>query len=295
MKKSADHFQRIGLVGNAAKSACAASVRHAARLIQRTGRTVVCDEITAELARFKKGEAATGVAALAGEVDLLLVFGGDGTMLNVARQIAGSRTPMLGVNIGGLGFLTAVPSDKLAEALRMVWRGEFRFESRALIEVSGGGRGKRLWAAALNDVVISRGAVSRLISLDVSVNGEPITRYRCDGLIVSSPTGSTAYSLAAGGAIVLPTAEVFALTPICPHALSNRSIILPLSSTIRVKAITTVATAYLNADGQIVGELNDGDEVTIRRSRSTVRLVHLPNSSFLEALRRKLHWRGTYI
>ena len=256
---------------------------------------MVCDEITAELARFKKGEAATGVAALAGEVDLLLVFGGDGTMLNVARQIAGSRTPMLGVNIGGLGFLTAVPSDKLAEALRMVWRGEFRFESRALIEVSGGGRGKRLWAAALNDVVISRGAVSRLISLDVSVNGEPITRYRCDGLIVSSPTGSTAYSLAAGGAIVLPTAEVFALTPICPHALSNRSIILPLSSTIRVKAITTVATAYLNADGQIVGELNDGDEVTIRRSRSTVRLVHLPNSSFLEALRRKLHWRGTYI
>jgi NAD+ kinase len=128
----------------------------------------------------------------------------------------------------------------------------------------------------------------------VSVNGEPITRYRCDGLIVSSPTGSTAYSLAAGGAIVLPTAEVFALTPICPHALSNRSIILPLSATITVKAVTTVATAYLNADGQIVGELDDGDEVTIRRSQSTVRLVHLKNSSFLEALRRKLHWRGTY-
>jgi len=280
-------------VGNAEKSACAASVRAAAKLIQRSGRQVFGDEITTRLARLKCA-AIPQVAALAREVDLLLVFGGDGTMLHVARQIAGSNTPMLGVNIGGLGFLTAVPSDKLAEALKLVWRGEFKFEARALIEASGTGRGKKIHAAALNDIVISRGAISRLIALDVSVNGDPITRYRCDGLIVSSPTGSTAYSLAAGGAIVLPTADVFVLTPICPHALSNRSIILPLSATISVKAVTTVPTAYLNADGQIAGELDDGDEVTIRRSRSTVRLVHLKNSSFLEALRRKLHWRGTY-
>ena len=293
MKKSADHFQRIGLVGNAEKSACAASVRAAARLIQRSGRQIICDEITAQLAKLKC-EAVPRVAALARQVDLLLVFGGDGTMLHTARQIAGSKTPMLGVNIGGLGFLTAVPSDKLADALKLVWRGEFKFESRALIEATGRGRGKKIQALALNDLVVSRGAVSRLIALDVSVNGEPITRYRCDGLIVSSPTGSTAYSLAAGGAIVLPTAEVFVLTPICPHALSNRSIILPLSSTIRIKAVSTVADAFLNADGQIVGELAAGDEITIRRSRSTVRLVHLKNGSFLEALRRKLHWRGTY-
>ncbi|HEX9045815.1 MAG TPA: NAD(+)/NADH kinase [Verrucomicrobiae bacterium] len=293
MKKPADHFQRIGLIGNAEKAACAASVRAAARLIQRSGRRVWCEEITAQNARLKC-EAHRDLATLARAVDLLLVFGGDGTMLHTARQIAGSKTPMLGVNIGGLGFLTAVPSDKLAEALKLVWRGDFRFESRALIEAAGRGRGKGIHAAALNDIVISRGAVSRLIALDVSVDGEPITRYRCDGLIISSPTGSTAYSLAAGGAIVLPTAEVFALTPICPHALSNRSIILPLSATIRIKAVTTVATAYLNADGQIVGELDDGDEITIRRSRSAVRLVHLKDSSFLEALRRKLHWRGTY-
>lgn len=280
-------------MGNAEKSACAASVRAAAQLIQRSGRKVICDDITAQFIQFK-GAAVPDVAALAREVDLLLVFGGDGTMLRVARQIAGSHTPMLGVNIGGLGFLTAVPSDELAEALKLIWRGEFKFESRALIEAGGTGRGKKIQATALNDIVISRGAVSRLIALDVSVNGEPITRYRCDGLIVSSPTGSTAYSLAAGGAIVLPTAEVFALTPICPHALSNRSIILPLSAAIKVKAVTTVTTAYLNADGQIVGELGDGDEMTIRRSRSAVRLVHLKNSSFLEALRRKLQWRGTY-
>jgi len=280
-------------VGNAEKPACAASVRAAAQLIQRSGRQVVCDEVTAQLAKLKCA-AVPRIAALAREVDLLVVFGGDGTMLHAARQIAGSDTPMLGVNIGGLGFLTAVPSDKLAEALKLVWRGEFKFESRALIEATGTGHGKKIKALALNDIVVSRGAVSRLIALDVSVNGEPITRYRCDGLIVSSPTGSTAYSLAAGGAIVLPTAEVFALTPICPHALSNRSIILPLSATIRIKAVSTAADAFLNADGQIVGELEAGDEITVRRSRSAVRLVHLKNSSFLEALRRKLHWRGTY-
>ncbi len=280
-------------MGNAEKSACAASVRAAARLIQRSGRQVVGDEITTRLARLRC-PAMPSVAALARAVDLLLVFGGDGTLLHTARQVAGSPTPLLGVNIGGLGFLTAVPSDQLAEALKQVWRGEFKYETRALIEASGTGRGKPISATALNDLVISRGAISRLIALDVTVNGEPITRYRCDGLIVSSPTGSTAYSLAAGGAIVLPTAEVFVLTPICPHALSNRSIILPLSATIGVKAVTTVAAAYLNADGQIAGELDDGDEVTIRRSRSTVRLVHLKNNSFLEALRRKLQWRGTY-
>lgn len=294
MKKSVDHFQRIGLVGNSEKSACAASVRLAVKLIQRAGRKILCDEVTASLAGLKC-ETRPNAAALARETDLLLVFGGDGTMLHAARQIAGSKTPMLGINIGGLGFLTAVPSDKIAEALDLVWKGKFQFESRAMIEARGVCHGKEISASALNDIVVTRGAVSRLIALDVSVNGELITRYRCDGLIVSSPTGSTAYSLAAGGAIVLPTAEVFALTPICPHALSNRSIILPLSATIRVKAINTQPAAFLNADGQIVGELEANDQITIRRSRHSVRLMRLAHSSFLEAMRGKLQWRGTYL
>ena len=294
MKKSADHFYRIGLVGNAEKPAAAASVRAAARLIRRAGRAVFCDAITAAHAKIKCA-VLPDTATLAGAVDLLIIFGGDGTMLHTARQIAGSKTPMLGVNLGGLGFLTAVPSDELATALKLLWQGKFRLEARALIEATGTGHAKKIKAAALNDIVVSRGAASRLIALDVSVNGEPITRYRCAGLIVSSPTGSTAYSLAAGGAIVLPTAEVFVLTPICPHSLSNRSIILPLSATIRVQAIKTEPATFLNADGQIVGELVNGDEITIRRSRSTVRLVHLADGSFLEALRRKLHWRGTYL
>ena len=294
MKKQIDHIRRIGLLGNAQKAACAGIVRTAVRLIRKAGLEYFCNPETARLAGLK-GTPCPDAATLAQEVDLLLVFGGDGTILRVARDIAGSPTPVLGVNIGGLGFLTAVPSKELAQALKRVWRGEYTLQSRALIEVGGALRGQKVLQRALNDVVVSRGAVSRLISLDVGVDGEPITRYRCDGLIISSPTGSTAYSLAAGGAIVLPTAEVFTLTPICPHSLSNRSIILPLSSQITVKAVTPLLSTILSADGQMVAEMDAGDEVTIRRSHRAIRLVQLADGSFLEALRRKLHWRGTYL
>jgi NAD+ kinase len=294
LKKLADKIKRVGLIGNLDKAGCADSVRRASRLIQRAGRRIICEEQTARLARLK-AVTAPDAATLAREVDLLLVFGGDGTMLHVARDVAGSSTPMLGVNLGGLGFLTAVPSDELPRALNHIWRGEFKFETRDLIEAGGICQGQTISATALNDIVVSRGAVSRLITLDVSVDGELITRYRCDGLIISSPTGSTAYSLAAGGAVVLPTADVFVLTPICPHALSNRSIILPLASTLRVKAVTPEPATILSADGEVVADLDAGDEITIRRSHSAIRLMNLADSSFLEALRHKLQWRGTYL
>jgi NAD+ kinase len=294
LKNPGKKIKRVGLVGNLEKPGCADSVRLAARLIQRAGRRVICEHQTARLAGLK-ADTRPDARSLAREADLLLVFGGDGTMLHVARGIAGSATPVLGVNLGGLGFLTAVPSDKLPRALNRIWRGEFDYESRVLLEVAGVRHHQHIHATALNDIVVSRGAMSRLISLDVTVDGELVTRYRCDGLIISSPTGSTAYSLAAGGAIVVPTAEVFVLTPISPHALSNRSIILPLDSTIRVKAVTREPATVLSADGQTVAEMGSGDEITIRRSRHAIRLVHLADSSFLEALRRKLHWRGTYL
>jgi NAD+ kinase len=294
LKKQADKIRRIGLIGNLEKADYGTIVRKAVRLIERTGRRVFCDAQTARLAG-RKDDVRPDAKSLAHDVDLLLVFGGDGTMLGVAREIAGSPTPMLGVNIGGLGFLTGVPSDELPRALKFVWNGEFKFESRALIEASGRCHGRPVCETAFNDIVVSRGAVSRLIALDVGVDGEPITRYRCDGLIISSPTGSTAYSLAAGGPIVLPTAEVFCLTPISPHSLSNRSIILPLSSAIRIKATNPLPATLLSADGRAVAELDAGDEVTIRRSRRSVRLIQLAEGSFLKALRRKLHWRGTYL
>ena len=259
--------------------------------MRAAGRELVTDEATAVLAKMKTvvGRDASMVAC---GVDLLLVFGGDGTMLRVAREIAGSQTPMLGINIGGLGFLTAVPSAEMAKALKRVWNGEFNFESRVLLQATGRANGRIVDQSALNDIVISRGIASRLIELDVCVDGSQLTRYRCDGLIVSSPTGSTAYSLAAGGAVVFPTAEVMALTPICPHTLSNRSLVLPLSSKIDIRIVSPKPATVLSTDGQMVSELSTGDAITVCRSRRTVRLMHLAGSSFCETLRKKLHWRG---
>lgn len=282
------------MTGNAEKASCAEIVVQAARLIGAAGREVFADAATSRLAKLN-ARVCEDTAALSRKVDLLLVFGGDGTMLRVAREIAGRATPILGINIGGLGFLTAVPSTELAQALQCVWNGEFGFESRALIEGQFRRNGKTFCEHALNDLVITRGLASRLIELEVSVNGQPLTRYRCDGLIVSSPTGSTAYALAAGGAVVFPTAEVFELTPICPHTLSNRSLILPLTSTIDVSLTGPKLSTILSADGQIVAELSPGDAIRVCRSRQTVRLMHLAGSSFFETLRRKLHWRGAYL
>ena len=279
------------MIGNLEKASCAEAVSRAARLVAAAGRKLYSDPPTARLPRLK-AVVCPDVATLAREVDLLLVFGGDGTLLHAAREIAGSRTPILGINIGSLGFLTAVPSADLAHALKQVWDGKFNFESRVLLQATGRGKDRPFDETALNDVVISRGIDSRLIELDVCVDGDPLTRYRCDGLIVSSPTGSTAYALAAGGAVVFPTAEVLALTPICPHTLSNRALILPLHATIEVQVISQKPATILSSDGQVVSELAAGDRLNIRRSRRTVRLMHLAGSSFCETLRHKLHWRG---
>ncbi len=291
MKTLADRIKRVGVIGNSEKVSCAEAVKRAARLVSAAGRTLYSDAATARLAKLK-GVVCPEAATLAREVDLLLVFGGDGTMLRVAREIAGSRTPILGINIGSLGFLTAVPCADLAHALKRVWNGEFSIESRVLLQATGRCNGILIDQTALNDVVISRGIASRLIELDVRVDGDPLTRYRCDGLIVSSPTGSTAYSLAAGGAVVFPTAEVLAITPICAHTLSNRSLILPVTATIEVEVISPRPATILSSDGQVVNELATGDRLRIRRARRTVRLMHLAGSSFCETLRRKLHWRG---
>ncbi len=292
MKRLASKIRRVGIIGNTEKELCRDVLQKAAHLVTRSGRAVFSDSATAKLAEFKSNICPDN-AVLAKAVDLLLVFGGDGTMLRVARDVAGSRTPILGINIGGLGFLTAVSSPELGHALSQVWNSDFTVESRALIEVSGECNGRPLRQCALNDVVISRGAVARLIELEVTVDGQLLTRYRCDGLIVSSPTGSTAYALAAGGAIVSPTADVFSITPICPHTLSNRSVIVSLSSRVGVKVISPRPETLLSADGQGLSKLAIGDVVTVRRSRHTVRLLHLAGSSFFQSLRHKLHWSGS--
>jgi NAD+ kinase len=293
LKRTSD-IRRVGLIANTDKPAAAALLRRAALLITRSGRKALADAASAELGGLKIATCADA-PALARACDVVLVFGGDGTMLKVARDLAGARTPILGINIGGLGFLTAVSSSQLPRALRSLWAGKFTLETRPLLEATATVKGRRLRALAFNDVVVSRGELPRLVSLEVAVDGEVLTRYRCDGLILSSPTGSTAYSLAAGGAIVSPGAEVFTLTPICPHTLSNRSVIVSLRSKVTVRVVSERLDAILAADGQTLSRLHEGDAVMIRRSKQSVRLVRLEGASFFQTLRHKLHWSGSHV
>jgi NAD+ kinase len=285
---------RIGLIANFDKPASRAVVLEAARLIRRANRVVAAEAETARMAGLKC-EIFSDAAALARQVDLLLVFGGDGTMLRAVREIDGSETPILGINVGRLGFLTAVSSRDLAPAMEKLWQNDYVVESRPLIEAAGQCEGRPRRMSALNDIVISRGAVSRLIELDVCVNDKPLTRYRGDGLIVSSPTGSTAYSLSAGGPIISPGADVFVITPICAHALSNRPVILSLSSVIRVELSGKEMETIVAADGQLQGTLAAGDAMTVRRSRRKVHLLHPGDVSFFATIRQKLHWRGSAV
>lgn len=294
MKSQPKNIERIGIAANVVKPSCREIARKAAALIRRSGRTVLADAETAETSGFPC-EVHPDMASLARHSDLLLVLGGDGTMLRVVREIKGGHTPILGVNVGRLGFLTAVPSRTLEAAFQQIWRHDFTVESRPLIEADAVSRGEHLRLIALNDIVISRGATSRMIELDVTVNDDALTRYRCDGLIISSPTGSTAYSLSAGGPLVSPDAEVFAVTPICPHALSNRPLIISLASTIQVRVLSERLETNVTADGQVQADLTFGDVVTVRRSRHRVHLLRLSGGSFFATVRQKLHWSGSNV
>jgi NAD+ kinase len=294
LRKPIEKVRRVGLFANPDKVTARQLIRRAARMIEQEGREVMADAATARLADLSVSSY-PDVPSLAKAVDLLVVFGGDGTMLSAARSVAGLPTPILGVNIGSLGFLTAVQSSRLGDELPAVWKGDFAIEERSLIEATGEVAGDQLFQVALNDFVVSRGATSRLIELEVLVNGETLTNYRCDGLIVSSPTGSTAYSLAAGGAIVSPTAPVLTLTPICPHTLSNRSVIVGIDSEVRVRVLSQKLEIFLTADGQVQIPVFAGDEIKVRKSAKSVRLVRLPKSSFFQTLRQTLNWSGSNV
>ena len=294
MTKQADRIRRVGLAANTAKLPSRVLLRKAMALIRAAGRSVCAEAETARLFQLRC-PAVGGLAQLAEAVDLILVFGGDGTMLGVARAVAGLRTPILGIKVGGLGFLTHVQAGGLAPALRKTWEGDYTTEVRPLIEARGSAHTKPFLEKALNDFVVSSGGSSRLIDLRVWVDGDCLTDYRCDGLIISSPTGSTAYSLAAGGAIVSPKAQVFTLTPICPHTLSNRSVIVPLESTVRVQVRSETVETILTADGQVQLPLAGGDVLEVRRSADHLRLLNPGGISFFDTLQRKLNWSGTNV
>lgn len=294
MKKPVHSIRRVGLIANPEKPIAGRVVRRAIGLLQSLHLTVHCDPGTVAAV---EGEvpAVESVAYLARHSDMILVFGGDGTMLRVAREVAGLPVLILGINIGNLGFLTTVPAERMADVLKRITQGGFSVDERSLLESDLQCGAVRSTQSALNDFVIGRGLTSRLIELEVSVNDELLTRYRCDGLIVSSPTGSTAYSLAAGGAIVSPDAEVFMLTPICPHTLSIRPLVVSLNARLQVKLISSRLIATFAADGQQQTELSQGDIVTIHRSARSVRLLRPEGTNFFGTLRQKFGWSGSNV
>jgi NAD+ kinase len=294
LKKHTDNIQRIGLTANCDNPAGRAALRRVLALIQRQGRIAALEEAAARQAGLKC-PVFPNAAALARNSDLLMVLGGDGTILRAVRESGGCDTPILGVNAGRLGFLNAVALADLPQALQKLWDNDFIVERRFLLAATGCCRGKKIRSTALNEIVISHGAVSRVIELEVSVDGEALTNYRGDGLIVSSPTGSTAYSLSAGGPIVSPAAQVFAITPICPHALSNRSVIVNSSATVEVRVLSGQLEIIVAGDGRMQGAIGGGDVITIRRARRSVRFLHPGGWSFFDTVRRKLHWSGSSV
>jgi NAD+ kinase len=228
--------------------------------------------------------------ALGREADLLVVLGGDGTLLSIARH-AEARVPILGVNLGGLGFLTEVTEPEAMSMLTSVLAGRYESDQRMTIagELVRGRRARRRFRA-LNDVAISNGARARIIAFSVSVDELPLATYRADGVIVATPTGSTAYSLSVGGPIVEPTLQVLLLSPISPHTLSNRPVVLPPDATVRIVVAPGQQDVVLTIDGQETVPLLGSDEVRVRRGRSPVSLVRAPARTYYEVLRSKLGW-----
>ena len=229
--------------------------------------------------------------ALCEKIDILIVLGGDGTLLSAARALGGNRVPILAVNLGGLGFLTSVTLDELYPLLEHVLAGKHRTSERMMLDAEilrNGQTAER--QCALNDAVGNKGALARMLDFDVSVNGDAVGRYRADGIIVATPTGSTAYSLAAGGPIVDPDLDAFIITPICPHTLTNRPLVIPGTAKVELDFAAADDPVYLTLDGQIGFELKAKDRVVISKSTNRVALIRPPSKTYFEVLRSKLRW-----
>jgi len=228
------------------------------------------------------------------EVQFVVVLGGDGTLLGAARKVARYGVPILGVNLGGLGFLTEIPLRKLYPAVELMLEGRLEVETRLMLEAMVVRQDTETCRfLVLNDVVINKGALARIIDLDVFINDQFLTTFRADGLIVSTPTGSTAYNLSAGGPILYPTMSSFILTPICPFTLTNRPILLPESHVVSITLSKRgEERVSLTFDGQVGFDLFQGDKVMIQKAKEKLKLIKSPDQSYFEILREKLMWGG---
>jgi NAD+ kinase len=286
---------RVGLVAKHNLDAAAGVLAELAGWLEARSVAAVFETETARLAGLPAGRSTHTRDDLPENCDLIVVLGGDGTLIGMADRIAaaGGEVPILGVNFGSLGFLTEITLPELYEALEAVLKGEADIESRMMLRARTL-RDGNLYAehVVLNDVVITRGALSRIIELSVSVREQPIMRVRADGLIVATPTGSTAYNLAAGGPIVHPALDAMLLTPIAPHMLTNRPVIMPASATIQIKPITDGANeeVFATFDGQAGHPVEREDVIEIARAERPLRLVRSSNRTYFDVLRQKLKW-----
>jgi len=284
-------------VGIVAKSHLREATPHLVEIeswLAARGHAPVFETATAALMPPAPGRSVADKPALAAGVDLIVVLGGDGTLLSVAGCVgtADVDVPILGVNFGSLGFLTEATLPELYQSLEAALSGEARVEERLMLRATTMRRGVALLEhLALNDVVITKAARARMTDLSVSVGDEFVTRVKADGLIVATPTGSTAYNLAAGGPIVQPVVDAIVLTPIAPHMLTNRPIVIPASSLVRVQPMMAERDElYVTFDGQEGYQLEAGDEVRIRCAERRVRLLKPSSRSYFEVLRQKLKW-----
>jgi NAD+ kinase len=251
---------------------------------------VACDSETGECIGAIAGKTLRR-EDLPGCSDLLIVLGGDGTLLSAARLAASQKVPILPVNLGGLGFLTTVSLDELYPILEEIFSGKHRISERVMLqaEITRDGNVIRR-QIALNDAVLNKAALARIMDLELRVNGEYVTTYKADGLILSTPTGSTAYSLAAGGPIIYPIVEAFVITPICPHTLTNRPLVVPDSVKIDIGFKSEDEAVFLTLDGQVGIQLARNDQIQIRKAPEKLYLVRPAKKTYFEILRNKLKW-----
>jgi NAD+ kinase len=285
------HPKTIGIIAHTGKAGVGDLVNAIAEEFNGFSIKPLLEKETARIAGKKSDYSITDLGAAA---DLLVVAGGDGTILRVVGQLGEAIKPIFGINVGSLGFLTTASSATYREAVECLARDRINFSQRGLLEARVRLREKQTAKMlALNDAVLSRGELSRLVMLRTRVNGEPLTEFNADGLIVATPTGSTAYSLSAGGPILDPESGVFVITPICPHVLTNRSIIVAERSTIEIEASDPDYPVFLTLDGRKPIHVERGSVVTIRKAKKTLPLASLPDVSFFSVVRQKLKWSGS--
>jgi NAD+ kinase len=290
-------IRAVGIISKPRREDIAALVPQLLEWLEAHELEVFCDEETAQCLAPEAAKPAQTPGRvhpreeLADKVDLLIVLGGDGTLLAAARSMAEHTVPILPVNLGGLGFLTSVTLAELYPILEQVLAGKHRISERVLLQAEVLRDGKAIERQrALNDAVLNKAALARMIDLDLHIDGAYVCSYKADGLIISTPTGSTAYSLAAGGPIIYPVVEAFVITPICPHTLTNRPLVIPNTSKIEVDFAAGEEAVFLTLDGQVGVELKHGDRVAVARAQTKLRLVRPVKKTYFEILRSKLKW-----